>query len=382
MKTTNIESGLLAIVLVLSLLVSFDGSAPASAADVMDATYQTLPFNQNWANTGLITGDDDWSGVLGIVGYRGDGLTTVDDVDPQTITVDGLTTPIDVYANQTAPDTFTSGGVAEFEITDPVVALQGSGTADAPFILIHVDTTGYRNISVSYNVRDVDGATDSAVQQVALHYRVGGSGNYTNIPAAYIADATTGPSLAVKVTSINITLPSDTDNQSQVQLRIMTTKATGYDEWVGIDDISILGEPLAVTLTDFSAVWQRDAVRVTWETAQELDNLGFNLYRSESETGPWVKLNDTLIPTQNPGAIFGAVYEWLDVEGTQGPTYFYRLEDVDIYGISTFHGPVSTEPTAPSTVTLTAFGVNGAAWSLPLALAALGLWVAARRRRS
>ena len=36
-----------------------------------------LPFSQDWSNTGLITVDDDWSGVNSIIGYRGDGLTGV-----------------------------------------------------------------------------------------------------------------------------------------------------------------------------------------------------------------------------------------------------------------------------------------------------------------
>jgi len=140
--------------------------------------------------------------------------------------------------------------------------------------------------------------------------------------------------------------------------------------------------PTQVDLAGFSAAWQGDAVAVTWETAQELDNLGFNLYRGESEAGPWVKLNAELIPTQVPGAVSGAVYEWLDAGVTPGTAYFYRLEDVDIYGLSTFHGPVGTEPAGPSAVTLAAFGANGAAWGLPLALAALGLWGVARKRRS
>ncbi|MBK8425636.1 MAG: hypothetical protein IPL27_06455 [Lewinellaceae bacterium] len=38
-------------------------------------TAQPLPFSQNWTNTGLITVNDDWSGVPGIQGRRGDGLT-------------------------------------------------------------------------------------------------------------------------------------------------------------------------------------------------------------------------------------------------------------------------------------------------------------------
>jgi len=140
----------------------------------------------------------------------------------------------------TNPNTFTTGGVAEFDgITNPTIALNGSGTADAPYIKIFLNTTGLNNIRISYDVRDLDGSTDNAISQVALHYRVGSSGNFTNVPGAYIADATTGPSLATLVTNVNVVLPSAVDNQSHVELRIMTTNAVGNDEWIGIDNISV-----------------------------------------------------------------------------------------------------------------------------------------------
>ena len=32
----------------------------------------------------------------------------------------------------------TNGGVAEFEIANPTIALQGSGTADAPNIILYL----------------------------------------------------------------------------------------------------------------------------------------------------------------------------------------------------------------------------------------------------
>ncbi len=163
---------------------------------------------------------------------------------------------------------------------------------------------------------------------------------------------------------------------------IRVRRVDGTSERLMIDDFVMTDYPLAVDLTDFSAVWDGEAVTVSWETAQELDNLGFNLYRGESAAGPWVKLNAELIPTQNPGAVFGATYTWLDEGVTPGATYFYRLEDVDIYGVSTFHGPVSTAPVDPSAVALTAFGARGPAFGLPLVLAALGLWGLARKRRS
>ena len=111
----------------------------------------------------------------------------------------------------------------------------------APNLVITINTTGQSNITISYNLRDIDGSTDDAVQPVALQYRVGASGSYTNLPTGFVADATTGPSLATLVTPVSVNLPAAVDNQSTVQLRILTTNATGNDEWVGIDDISITG---------------------------------------------------------------------------------------------------------------------------------------------
>lgn len=206
-----------------------------------DGTPQTLPFSQNWSNTSLITSADDWSSVPGILGYRGDGLTSANDVDPQTVQADGTSTPVDVNANQTNPNTFSTGGVTEFELADPVVALTGSGTADAPFLLIHLDTRGFNTIQVNYNLRDLDGSSDNSIQQTALQYRVGSSGDFTNLPAGYVADATSGPSLNTQSTPVSATLPAAADNQALVQVRIITSNATGNDEWVGIDDIAITG---------------------------------------------------------------------------------------------------------------------------------------------
>jgi uncharacterized repeat protein (TIGR01451 family) len=223
------------------LLVAGFFILPVESA-LANATYQALPFSQDWSNASLITANDDWSGVPGIVGYLGDYTTaSPTGVDPQTLLSD-YAVSVDVIANQ-SNTAITNGGVAEFDgITDRVVAMQGSGTADAPFLLIHINTTHLRNIRVRYNVRDIDGTADNAIQPVALHYRVGHTGNFTNLPGGYIADATTGPSLATLVTPIDVTLPAAANAQSEVQLRIMTTNAVGSDEWVGIDDISITGD--------------------------------------------------------------------------------------------------------------------------------------------
>lgn len=93
-------------------------------------------------------------------------------------------------------------------------------------------------------MRDLESTKQNAVQQVALHYRVGSTGNFTNLPAGYVPDATE-PNAATKVTHVAATLPAAADHQALVQIRIMTANAVGRDEWVGIDNIAIDGTPMA-----------------------------------------------------------------------------------------------------------------------------------------
>jgi hypothetical protein len=40
----------------------------------------------------------------------------------------------------------------------------------------------------------------------------------------------------------------------------------------------------------------------------------------------------------------GATYEFADGDVENRNTYYYKLEDVDIYGTSTIHGPVKATP--------------------------------------
>jgi len=225
-----------ALVPALALVLALPGASRAST------TPQTLPFSQSWNGTGLITANDSWSGVPGVEGYLGQDITTAAGTDPQTLTgVSGVANDLDVIANQNNT-TITNGGVAEFDgIANPTIALQGSGTADAPHVRLYLNTTGCTGINVAYNLRDLDGTTDDAVQPVALQFRAGNSGSFTNVPAGFVADATTGPSLATLVTPVAAALPAAADNQPVVQVRVMTTNATGTDEWVGVDDISITG---------------------------------------------------------------------------------------------------------------------------------------------
>jgi len=141
--------------------------------------------------------------------------------------------------------------------------------------------------------------------------------------------------------------------------------------------------PTAVTLAAFDVTPQNDGVLVTWETASELDNVGFNLYRSTAAEGPYTRLNATLIPPQNPGSVLGGYYEWLDTDVQPDGVYFYKLEDLDVKGVSTFHGPAGVAgASAPSAVRLRTLSAR--ATLLPVLLGGLAalLVIISRRRHA
>jgi VCBS repeat-containing protein len=196
-------------------------------------------FFQDWSNTGLITANNDWSGVASIMGYRGDGLASPAGKNPGLVT--GDSTVVNVIANQTNTS-LSTGGVAEFQIADPTVALQGSGTAQAPDLVLYLDASGRQDLHFSVDLRDIDGSTDNSIQPVAVQYRVGDTGAWITI--ASTPDASTGPSQATQVTHLEVDLPIIANNQSQVEIRVLITDAVGSDEWIGVDNIRVTSKPM------------------------------------------------------------------------------------------------------------------------------------------
>jgi len=144
--------------------------------------------------------------------------------------------------------------------------------------------------------------------------------------------------------------PSKTNVEIRAALQqtALDLGAAGRDNAYGYGVVKTAGAidflnpaPTAVELTRFEAKAVRRGVRIEWETASEINTLGFNLYRAESLDGPQVQINASLIPSQAPGSPVGASYTQLDQNVQAGTTYYYWLEDVNIEGIATLHGPVS-----------------------------------------
>jgi hypothetical protein len=102
-----------------------------------------------------------------------------------------------------------------------------------------------------------------------------------------------------------------------------------------IDNIEISSEPTAVELKSFQ-VESIDAkqVKIAWETAAEIDNFGFNLYRSQDHS-----LTQAEVIHFEPavGGVGGNRYAFIDNPPASG-RWYYWLSDIDTYGKETFHG--------------------------------------------
>jgi len=99
----------------------------------------------------------------------------------------------------------------------------------------------------------------------------------------------------------------------------------------------------AITLVSFEAKPGSNKVTLTWETATEIDNAGFNIVRAESENGAYIKINDAVIPAK-AGTAGGASYQFIDSNAKNRTTYYYKLQDISLNGSTADHGPKSATP--------------------------------------
>ena len=195
----------------------------------------------DWSATNLIKTANEWVEVTGVIGYNGAGLTTDTGTDPQTI-VDFGGTPL--VTPNIATVSNSGSGIREFETSNPVVAFKAASAAPAPFLLFHVSTETLTSVRVQYNLRDLESG-NARVQPFALQYRIGESGPFTNVPEGFVADATGD---GMPVTAVDVTLPAEVLNQSQLQIRIINADAPSTDEWVGIADMVESAKVMAIGL--------------------------------------------------------------------------------------------------------------------------------------
>ncbi len=114
---------------------------------------------------------------------------------------------------------------------------------------------------------------------------------------------------------------------------------TGFSDWAVGNNVG----PTAVQLVPFTATAMGAEVTLDWQTASEMDVLGFNVYRAAVAAGPYTRINAALIPAQGD-AMVGASYRFVDRPGMG--VHHDRLEDVALSGAAHLHPPVRVEVAA------------------------------------
>ena len=150
----------------------------------------------------------------------------------------------------------------------------------------------------------------------------------------------------------------------------MTTNAVGNDEWVGIDDILIF-VPSAARVDSFAANgYEGGKVLLEWRTGLEVNNLGFNVYRDvrgkRTRINSQMLAGSALMVGAGTRLLSGRSYVWAD-DLPKGRDAQYLLEEVDLNGQSTWHGPVGIDrsrsrdklpPSGARAVLLSSLGAN------------------------
>jgi hypothetical protein len=242
------------------------------------------------------------------------------------ITIDDGVVTVGTSTNLTYTVTFTN----TTSQTDPT-----AGAAFNNVITITVPSDiNYQSGSVSYGPGYSGTVDESGIS--------GGSGSFT---VALDQSINAGVSSSFTFDAITDNPPGSFTTTSDIDYTDMLGNTFPQETDNDTDNV----QPLFVELESFDALLSEDgsAVDVIWVTAIELDNAGFNLYRAvQDRSGEWQKgekLNASLIPAQ-AFAGDGADYIFRDPQPAgrhRSDVRSYLLEDIDLFGVRTLHGPAS-----------------------------------------
>ncbi|MBI4674523.1 MAG: hypothetical protein HY741_22995 [Chloroflexi bacterium] len=104
---------------------------------------------------------------------------------------------------------------------------------------------------------------------------------------------------------------------------------------MSFDFVEARDTPTALDLASFGGKAQGSQVVLKWETASELNTLGFNVWRKQGKAG-WRQLNAETIAAKNPGNVSGNKYSYADANTKAGKTYKYKLQVLSADGSSSW----------------------------------------------
>ncbi|MBD3225275.1 MAG: S8 family serine peptidase [Caldithrix sp.] len=216
--------------------------------------------------------------------------------------------------------------------------------------------------------------SDSEYSSTAYGYYVDISAPATNIYSTYHNSSSpgtddyaslTGTSMATPIAaSVAALIKSRNPNLTAVEVEQMlydtaddieANLSSGYTGNMGAGRVNAYNavyqsdQSLPVELTSFTAEAGNGLVVLRWQTASELNNMGFNVYRSASKKGAYRQIAsfENHPDLQGLGTHSqGKAYRLVDTDVQNGQSYWYHIEDVDYNGRPTRHQTVKAAPLA------------------------------------
>lgn len=141
---------------------------------------------------------------------------------------------------------------------------------------------------------------------------------------------TVTPTVTFTPTATETPLPTATPTETPTATMTVTSTATATPPVLPTIGTATptptVRPPTALQFVYYRAYSTAHALTLQWETAYEVDIIGFQLWRSATgDRADAIRLNPAPIPSRGGGAS-GATYQYVDDEVTFGPIYTYWLE--------------------------------------------------------
>ena len=238
MKNNYFSRHLLAL---LCFFACFSGGIFAQT----NPTAQSIPYHQDFESlSGTSTSYSD------IPGFQGWTVSSAQNTVTYNVGLIGDRPFLRTNATTSSTSNNNAGGIHNY---DDKIGFLNSTSGDFA-IGFAFKTLGKQGVKVEYDamiIRNLyDGGANNRLQEMALQYRVGTSGDFITLPStAYVNDSKTLQTTAAvitpldnKTTRIKVTLPSECDNQPEVQIRWiarLVSGSAGSRQSFAIDNIDI-----------------------------------------------------------------------------------------------------------------------------------------------
>lgn len=228
------------------------------------------------------------------------------------------------------------------EVTDSEAGMQHSVAANGDNILGTNDEGGvtfpiFRSSATSYSAQVVVTNNFGSAAHVYgwIDLNQNGVFDASEFVSANVANGTTNQTITLTWSSFT-PIPAGTILYARFRITTATltaTDATGVAPNGEVEDYRISTvPPTAAILVNFTVQVKNGLAKLGWETGNELNILGFRVWRTGRQNGTFTQINPALIPPKNLGSENGAKYHFQDKTVQPGKRYFYKIQVVGANG--------------------------------------------------